>query len=202
MPKKVDHTKRKILIAEATWNVIIRDGLEKATVREVAKEADLSAGALRHYFSTQSEMLAFSMKLVSDRVRERAVGKHYTGPPLDAMLELLCEFLPIDDEQRIEMEVWLVFSSRTLIDKKLHALSRDVYLEMKQAIHQVIDGIIQLGFAKADINKEMETRKLHALIDGIALHALLHPDEYPVENMMNLLQSHLKLLCIDKEEHA
>ncbi|WP_077324295.1 TetR/AcrR family transcriptional regulator [Virgibacillus siamensis] len=201
MPKKVDHTKRKILIAEATWNVIIRDGLEKATVREVAKEAGLSAGALRHYFSTQSELLAFSMELVSDRVRDRALSKKYTGPPMDVMLELLGEFLPIDDERRVEMEVWLVFSSRTLIDKKLHALSQEVYTDMKQAVQHVIEGLIQLGFAKTDIDKEIETRKLHALIDGIALHALLHPNEYSVETMLETVRSHLKSLCM-KEEKA
>jgi len=51
--------------------VIRLDGLEHASVRNVAREAGLSMGALRHYFATQSELLCFAMQLVGDRARAR-----------------------------------------------------------------------------------------------------------------------------------
>lgn len=202
MPKIVNHAQRKIIIAEATWNVIARDGLEKATVRGVAKEAGLSAGALRHYFSTQNELLAYSMKLVSDRVKERTEHKNYEGSQLDVMLKLLSEVLPIDDERRIEMEVWLIFSSRSLVDKKLHSLSRKVFTEIQQAVRLVIDRLTQLGFIKDGIDPELEARKLHALIDGVGLHALLHPDVLTAEEMTGIIKSHLKSLCDRGEEYT
>ncbi|GAA0604326.1 TetR/AcrR family transcriptional regulator [Virgibacillus siamensis] len=202
MPKIVDHEQRKILIAEATWTVITRDGLEKATVREVAQEAGLSPGALRHYFSTQNELLAYSMKLVSDRVKKRAESKNYEGPRLEVMLELLSEALPMDDERRIEMEVWLIFSSRSLVDKKLHSLSQKVFTEMRHAVRLVIDRLTQLGFIRNSIDPELETRKLHALIDGVGLHALLHPDMLTAQEMTKIIKSHLLSLCNGEEEHA
>ncbi|MEN2447820.1 TetR family transcriptional regulator, partial [Bacillus sp. JR_15] len=59
MPKIVDHEKQKEKIAEAVWNVIHRDGLEQCTVRNVAKEAGLSAGSMRHYFPHQSELFIY-----------------------------------------------------------------------------------------------------------------------------------------------
>ncbi|MGM0975119.1 MAG: TetR/AcrR family transcriptional regulator [Bacillota bacterium] len=64
MPKKVDHEKQKKVLAKAAWRVIKKEGIEGASVRKIAKEAGLSAGSLRHYFSNQSELLAYSMNLV------------------------------------------------------------------------------------------------------------------------------------------
>ncbi|MBA4603115.1 TetR/AcrR family transcriptional regulator [Thermoactinomyces mirandus] len=104
MPKLVDHKKRKIQIAEAAWKVIVNEGIEQATVRKIAKTAGLSVGSLRHYFSSQSELLRFSMELVAKRVKERAEARKYDGDPMEFMTEAICEVLPIDEERRIEME--------------------------------------------------------------------------------------------------
>ena len=109
MPKQVDHHKRKIRIAEATWKVIVEEGLEKATVRTIAKEAGLSVGSLRHYFPTQSELLLFSMELVFERIHQRFQSRHYKGTPLDVLTEMIQQLLPMDEEKRVETEVWFVF---------------------------------------------------------------------------------------------
>lgn len=71
MPKQIDHEKRRKEIAEATWRVILERGMEGASARNIAKEAGLSLGALRHYFSTQDELLVFAMKLVQEKVMAR-----------------------------------------------------------------------------------------------------------------------------------
>ena len=67
----VDHEQRRSELAEAGWTVIRRDGLQRASVRNVAREAGWSMGSLRHYFATQSELLCFAMQLVADRARAR-----------------------------------------------------------------------------------------------------------------------------------
>lgn len=196
MPKIVDHEKRKIKIAEATWKVIVNEGLEQASVRKIAKVADMSVGSLRHYFATQSELFAFSMQLVSDRVKKRAANKSYDGPPLDAMQEVLSEFLPIDEERRIEMEVWMVFSAKTIVDPVLKELSQVVYDEMRQAAAMVVEGLVDIGFARQGLDKELEIERLYALVDGMALHGILHPDNFSVGKMQATLKYHLEALCI------
>ena len=47
---------------------------QRASVRNVAQEAGLSMGSLRHYFSTQSELLCFAMQLVGDRAQARVAA--------------------------------------------------------------------------------------------------------------------------------
>ncbi len=53
--------KKRKSIAEGAWSIIKKEGIEKASIRRVATEAGMSAGALRHYFSTKDEMLLFIM---------------------------------------------------------------------------------------------------------------------------------------------
>ena len=48
MPKIVNHTLQKEKIAKATWSVIRKVGMDKASVRNIAEEAGLSVGALRY----------------------------------------------------------------------------------------------------------------------------------------------------------
>ncbi len=67
MPKIIDHEKRRKQIAEATWRTILERGMEGATVRNIAQEAGLSLGALRHYFTTQDELLGYAMTLVKEK---------------------------------------------------------------------------------------------------------------------------------------
>lgn len=50
------------------------------------------------------------------------------------MTEGVCEVLPVDEERKIEMEVWLAFSAKVLVDNTLRELSNKVYLDMHQGL--------------------------------------------------------------------
>ncbi|TDL80461.1 TetR/AcrR family transcriptional regulator [Peribacillus frigoritolerans] len=201
MPKVIDHEKRKIQLAEATWKIIAEEGIEQATVRKIASAAGLSVGALRHYFSSQSELLSYSMELVSERVRQRALAKTYQGNPLDIIKESISELLPADDERRIEMEVWLVFSVKMLVDAKLRPLSENVYQEMHDGLGQVLQLLSKLGMLKDELDMEAEINRLHSLVDGLALHHLLHPSVFSYEKMMKTLDYHLRSICLPESKN-
>ena len=68
MPKLVDHEERRRELGDAVWRVIRSRGVDGASIRTVAHEAGWSPGALRHYFSTQSELLTFAMQMVVERI--------------------------------------------------------------------------------------------------------------------------------------
>ncbi len=173
----------------------MRDGLEKATVRHIAKEAGISAGSLRHYFSSQSELLAFSMQLVSERVKERIEAIRFSGPPLDGIKRFLLELLPLTDETRKEMEVWLAFTQKALWDKDLDPLSERMYNELRSAIQRMIETLIQLGITKPDLPVDLETERLYALIDGLAMHGIMQPEQLSPEQIEAIVDYHLRSLC-------
>ncbi|PYY30856.1 TetR/AcrR family transcriptional regulator [Paenibacillus illinoisensis] len=199
MPKIVDHDKQRLLVAEAAWRIIRRDGMEQASVRNIAEEAGISAGSMRHYFSTQSELLLYAMNLVSERVSNRIKQMSFNGSPMENMKLLLLEFMPNTDEKMAEMEVWFAFTAKSKTDPALKALADKVYDEIRQAIATVITYIVKLNLSRANLNEELEIERLYALVDGLSIHAVLRPDQMTSEIMENALSLHLAALCRGEE---
>ncbi|MEK4433207.1 MULTISPECIES: TetR/AcrR family transcriptional regulator [Paenibacillus] len=199
MPKIVDHDKQRLLVAEAAWRIIRRDGMEQASVRNIAEEAGISAGSMRHYFSTQSELLLYAMNLVSERVSNRIKQMSFNGSPMENMKLLLLEFMPNTDEKMAEMEVWFAFTAKSKTDPALKALADKVYDEIRQAIATVITYIVKLNLSRANLNEELEIERLYALVDGLSIHAVLRPDQMTYEIMENALSLHLAALCRAEE---
>ncbi|SOC11121.1 TetR family transcriptional regulator [Ureibacillus xyleni] len=167
MPKIVNHEERKALIAKATWNVIARDGLGGASVRSIAKEANLSLGAVRHYFNTQEELLEFAMQLVEEQATDRIMEHAKESlPPKTITLNMLMELIP-PENRVVEMQVWLEYISYKLRKKELKEDS------VHQGIVLIMNRLNDAGLLKAEVNLEEEIIHLHALIDGIALHLLM-----------------------------
>lgn len=194
MPKIVDHEYRKVKIAEATWEVIVEEGLEHATVRKIAKKAGLSVGSLRNTFPSQADLILYSMELVSERVKKRIASKRYNGPPLQVALELISEFLPADEERKIEMEVWFVFTAKALTNPKLNKMFKNVHSEMSQAIRLLLLKLQSTGHLKDNLDIDVETSRLHALVDGLGIHSILYPEKLPHEKMMQVLKSYLEAI--------
>lgn len=195
MPKHVDHQKRKIEIAQATWKVIVEEGLEKATVRKIAKVAGMSVGSLRHYFPTQSELLQFSMELVLRRIEQRLHQAHYKGSPLKILMDILHQLLPADKEKRVETEVWFVFLAKSLVDSHLKPLANQLYTDLQKWIEMIVNRLQEEGLLKKTIDPKAETDRLHVLIDGMAINHLLYPDMFTLEQMSQTLQYHLQSIC-------
>ncbi|WP_145415409.1 TetR/AcrR family transcriptional regulator [Paenibacillus xylanexedens] len=195
MPKIVDHDKQRVLVAEAAWRIIRKNGMEQASVRNIAEEAGISVGSMRHYFSTQSELLLFAMNLVSERVTARIQNMSFDGPPMEHMKQLLLELMPNTDEKMAEMEVWYAFTAKSKTDPVLKKLANTVYDDIRRAAEIVITSLVKLGLFRSDLNQELEIERLYALVDGLAIHAVLRPDQVNGKLMDEALSLHLASLC-------
>lgn len=194
MPKVVDHEQRRRELAHAVWRVIRRQGVDQASVRTVALEAGWSPGALRHYFATQSELLAFAMRLVVERIEGRIAAIDQAADPREAVEQVLHELLPLDDERRAENEVWLAFTARALIDPALRDQHNEVHAALHQACASAIQTLAAAGNDNAGKAPPLEAERLHALIDGLAVHTALRPDVMKPERLVALVRRHLDAL--------
>ncbi|RCX20475.1 AcrR family transcriptional regulator [Fontibacillus phaseoli] len=158
-------------------------------MRNIAKEANLSLGALRHDFPSQESLLAYAMNLVKERAGLRiAAIAAQDLPPKDKVLGMLLEIVPTDEQTRAEMEVWFVFTA-------YHNHKRDNF----DAHHDGISGLIRhileqlnrLGLLKQEVQMDLEADKLYALVDGLAMHALFDPQRLDKERVTRVLESYL-----------
>ena len=194
MPKLVDHEQRRAQLAEAVWTVIRRDGLERASVRNVAREAGLSMGSLRHDFATQSELLCFAMQLVGDRARARVRALEPAGDARQLAEQLLHQLVPLDDERRAESEVWLAFTGRALVDPQQRAIHQRIHDQLNGACTTAITLLVDAGLAADGLDVALEASRLHALLDGLALHAVMRPERVPPSRVTAVIARHLDTL--------
>lgn len=195
VPKVVDPAERRLLLAEAVLRVMRRDGLEQASVRNVAREAGLSMGSLRHYFASQSELMVFAFRTVIDRIELRLAGLEPEPDPRRRAQRVLNELLPLDDERRAENEVWLAFTSRAMVDPALRALRDEGYDALRAGCHTIVADLSAAGLAPTDVPAEAE--RLHALLDGLAVHAAMRPDIHTAESLTTAIARHLDALATE-----
>jgi AcrR family transcriptional regulator len=194
MPRQVDPEQRRAELAEAVWTVIRRDGLQRASVRNVAREAGLSMGSLRHYFATQAELLCFAMGLVGDRAAARIRALEPAAGPRQAAEQLLHQLLPLDGERRAESEVWLAFSGQALVDPRQRAIHEQIHDQLRGACESAIIVLADAGLTAEGLDIPLEAARLHALVDGLALHAVMRPAKLPPEQVVAVLARHLDSL--------
>ena len=177
--------------------MILRDGVEGVSVRNVAAEAGWSTGALRHYFETKEGLLASAAQLLEERVRRRLEGKSYGGTPREAVRAVLCEVLPLDEERRTEVALWFAFAARSLVDPRIaeeHAL---VFDGMRELCRRVIQQMAGGGWLVRGLDPEMEAARLHALIDGFTVHMLM--GRLDGDEVLRRLDSHLDQIIHDRQ---
>jgi AcrR family transcriptional regulator len=188
VPKIVDRVQRRQELAEAVWRVIRREGVEHASVRAVAREAGCSTGSLRHYFASQSELLAFAMRLVMEQVESRVAAVPRPDDPLAAAKVVLAELLPLDDVRNAENQVWVAFTARALVDDELRDLRDLAFDRLREAAGVWVDHLLPGADPR---EHRFETERLFALMDGLALHAAMRPELASPERLAAVLEQHL-----------
>lgn len=198
MPKLIDHQNKKQSIAEAAWRVVLKHGWEGMTVRNIAKEAGLSLGSLRYYFSTQEELYRYAKELVHKRLAERIdeIFKEDISPKVK-IIRVLLELIPVGGELTLETEARLIF--------KLHLRHEEKGFDMQQdsvyaAVKNVMSNLVLLNLLNREADLNLETERLYALMDGMALDAMLRKREGKIEMAQKMIIAHLNSICKEEME--
>jgi AcrR family transcriptional regulator len=198
VPKVVDHEGRRAELAVALWRVALRDGFDAVTVRSVAEESAWSAGALRHYFPDKTTMVLFAIDFVVESVRRRIGDANAAAGTLTPQLvqDHLEQFLPLDDERRLESEAW--FALVTLAHRDPAAAERRTHVDdlIRGAVESAVAALEELGALGADRTRAAETARLHALLDGMVLQLLARPPRLSPEQARDMLVRHLAELRV------
>lgn len=198
MPLRLDRDERRAQLSAAVWRIVVREGVRGASVRGVAREAGLSVGSVRHFFSTQDELLLFAVREVVDQARRRieadagARGSQVQhGRPIAAAVALLEQVLPLDEERLTEARVWAAFTAPPVTDPGMAAIRREVDDAVRRLCHDCLAGLAELGRLHPSRDMEDETERLSALLDGLTMHLLLAPASTPAERVRSVLSTHL-----------
>ena len=215
MPKFVDAALRRQEVVEAVFRIVAADGLERASLREVADEAELAVGSVRHYFASSDELLAHSFGVVVDRIAGRldtaearlAETAPGSAEHRTAVLTLLGELLPLDEERAVDACVWMAFKNA--------ARTRPFLAPEADRSHRTVAAVVgrlmmDLAATQGDDDGAegpdrqqlvTEAERLLATLDGLTMHALLQPEWMTAQMCHDVLEAHLASLVGSGASH-
>lgn len=157
MPRTVDHSERRLMIAQALIRVASRDGLHAVTMRSVASEAGISLRLVQYYFDTKTRLMTAALGELERSCQERWHERIATStsslagrPLLDAFF---AEAIPGTDDSRTFLQLWTSCAMLALTDPEF-------------AIEPLISGPRRLEAELADsLNEAQQAGHLHAGAD-------------------------------------
>ena len=168
MARRIDREQRKEHLAEALWRIIVDRGIGAVSVRSVAEQAGVVVGSLRHVFPTRAELLQFSAELMVRRATRRILAVAPSSDPEQYALDVLSQLLPLEPDSRAELEVNIALIAEAPALPELATIRDDAYRQ----VAGVCAGLVEQLTGRPH---DLQARRLHALIDGLALHVLQSP---------------------------
>ncbi len=178
MPKRVDHRERRREITDAVIRITLKGGRTAATFREVAAEAGVSVRLVQYYFGTKDELLLATQRDVAGRsiARLRAWVSESDGSPRAWLRAFMGSFIPIDDESRVAMLMYVALHTESLVNPML---ARAEALEVPRTMHRTITEHLRRGRLVKGADIRHEATILTALVPALGQSVLdgsLHPD--------------------------
>jgi AcrR family transcriptional regulator len=194
VPKIVDHDARRRELAQAASKVIVRQGLDGVTVREIAREAGFSAGSLGHYFPSKDDVLiAVLDEAMADTVA-RMLRRTEVHRGVKLARDLVAELMPLDARRTLENKVWIIYSAQAITSQKL----RKAYLRNELLIQAQLSFALRQAIEDGELgdllDADLEASRLLALSDGIAQQALFDKRMWTAEQQLAAIDEHLDAL--------
>lgn len=164
----------RALLMETALRLFARHGYARTSIRLIAQEAGVSQGLLYNYFPGKAELLraiyAEGMRGVEESFGRMREG----GSALERLEDLVRSSIEI---VRRDEEFWRLFYGLRFQRGLLEELGESL-AGWSGAILRTLESLLrQAGVPEP----EAEARVLFATIDGLAQHALLDPEGYPVD---------------------
>lgn len=176
MPKLIDPEARSAEIAAASMRVLERDGLAGLSVRGVADEAGIATASLRRAFPTQHALREHCLDIIEKQARDRisALSPGLSGRPL--VEGILSQLLPLDQERRTELVAQTQLGVLALTDPALRPTAVRLNAAVGEACRLAVTILDDAGGLGSGRDPDAEARRLHALVDGAAIHGLWTED--------------------------
>jgi AcrR family transcriptional regulator len=194
VPKVVDHDARRLELVKVTWRVIAREGIDGATMREIATRAGFANGALKPYFASKDQLLAAAFQHVFNLTNERTERRTTGLRGVEALRAFCHEVLPLDEQRILEARIVIPFWQKALTDPdKAQQHEQD----MNQWREQML-GYLQQARDDGDITQSIEdiqvVRHLLSTMMGAQIMAVLYPAEFSPSQQIEALDAYLVML--------
>ena len=193
--KKGDHDARRIQIAEATCRVILRMGVERAGIAEIAREMGCSTGVVMHYHASKAELLLFAKNLLFDTVYDRVAQARQGPAVIDTLVAMGREMLPLDAAAVERWRVLTAFNGLAIGNPDLMKLQAKRDLRFTKIFSDAIRELQQAGVLSSKVDALTEGRGIAALADGISGEVVMSPGTWKARQSLAFMERHIRMLA-------
>lgn len=158
---------RKRQITDAVVRITVKGGLASATFREVAAEAGVSVRLVQYYFGTKDQLLLATQRHVAERsvARIRRLLAETNDAPRDVLRTIMRSFVPVDDESRDAMLMYIALFTASLLDP---ALKRDETQEVPASMRHAFAQQLRRAEVPPGVDPDQEALILVTVVTGLS----------------------------------
>ena len=187
---------RRIEVANAAWRVIVREGLDRASMRAIAQELGSSTGVVTHYFRDKEALILFALERVFENVLEamKACAKGHQG--IARLEQMIFLALPLEASDKDDWKVWVAFLGYSIGREHLVREHQKRYDVLRHMLVQELAALQTAKLIRADLDLTLEANALIALVDGISTGVVLYPEQFSAEQQQYLVRRHISTLLL------
>jgi AcrR family transcriptional regulator len=189
---------RRNQVAKAAWQVIVRDGLDRTSMRAIAQELGASTGVVTHYFRDKEALILFALERVFEHVLADMKIAAQGQPGIDGFAQMICTALPLEMSDKDDWKVWVAFLGYSIGREHLVQEHRKRYDLLRQIIAQELADLQAAHLIRSDIDLMLEANAIVALVDGIGTGSVIYPEQFSAEQQKYLVRRHINVLLIPK----
>lgn len=185
---------RRIEVAKAAWQVIIREGLDRTSMRAISQELGSSTGVVTHYFRDKEELILFALGLVFENVAAEMEARAQGQQGIDRLEQMMFVALPLEQIDRDDWKVWVAFLGYSIGREHLVKEHRKRYDLLRQIISQELADLQTAQLIRSDLDLTLEANALIALVDGIGTGVVICPEQFSAKQQQYLMRRHINNL--------
>ena len=197
MPRVVDQDERRAAIAKAAYEVIAGQGISKATMRTIARQARCTTGMVVHYFKGKQDVLLYAHNHAAQDVRQRMREHERKHRGLALLLELLIEVLPTDTRRQDNWRIWMSFWDPSVADGRVRGEQSDRVLEWHGRLRRALSQAREAGEIDPHTNIKDEVDLIASLVEGLAIQVIVHRRKIGAERQLRLVKDYLRRLSVE-----
>ena len=163
--------RRRREVCEAACRVIIRNGLETTTMRDISREGWFTTGVLTHYFPDKQAVIVGAFVAASEdwfaELRRRLAA---AGTPAEQLVALVHFALPSDPDRQAEYRLWSELWTYAGREPEFAAQVGETDAIWEHEIRGVLERAREAGLL-TNVDAAAEAAVLARLIDGLGLRA-------------------------------
>ena len=171
---------RKQKLIDAAFHVFAEETYHSASVSKIAKEAGVSKGLLYNYFDTKEDLLRAIMSNLMDEILQYFDFSDNAPLTDESVSDWIKKSLNIvkDDVKR-----WRFFTSLSMQPDVT-----PIFIEMATGeIQKFMESFVVYFSSKGVEDPVTYMRYCSAIVDGIQLHVMLDPENFPIEKVESIL---------------